>query len=182
MVYPDLNNRMPFHKNLETNDPQGTLQRHFHVLKICLRGGVHYFWNLAALQKLAHRLNVTKGFDKMNICISRFGIRIGWRKYLIECTPFVYVSLWMCPGSVTYGQFPPDIWGHIHAPHIIVMWWPISKDPSWVWSLISCWSLVLLLVLIGMYWLQITSPFMLFAMMGPSRPVCSFMLAGKLEC
>ncbi len=29
-----------------------------------------------------------------NICISVIGVRIGWRKYLNECTPFGYVSLW----------------------------------------------------------------------------------------
>ena len=37
-----------------------------------------------------------KGFGKMNICMSIFGIRIGWRKYLNEYTPFGYVSL--CAG------------------------------------------------------------------------------------
>ncbi len=26
--------------------------------------------------------------------MSRFGVRIGWRKYLYECTPFGYVNLW----------------------------------------------------------------------------------------
>ncbi len=36
----------------------------------------------------------TKGFGKMNICIVRFGIRIGDRKYLNEYTPFGSVSLW----------------------------------------------------------------------------------------
>ncbi len=30
----------------------------------------------------------------MNICITRFGIRIGDRKYLNEYTPFGSVSLW----------------------------------------------------------------------------------------
>ncbi len=25
--------------------------------------------------------------------MSRFGVRIGWRKYLYECTPFGYVNL-----------------------------------------------------------------------------------------
>ena len=35
----------------------------------------------------------TKGFRKMNISTSIFGVRIGWRKYLNECTPFGYVSL-----------------------------------------------------------------------------------------
>ncbi len=33
-------------------------------------------------------------FGKMNICMSRFGVRIGWRKYLYECTPFGYLNLW----------------------------------------------------------------------------------------
>ena len=37
---------------------------------------------------------ITKEFDKMNICMSRFGVRIGWGKYLYECTPFGYVNLW----------------------------------------------------------------------------------------
>ncbi len=36
---------------------------------------------------------ITKGFGIMNICISRFGIRIGDRKYLNEYTPFGSVSL-----------------------------------------------------------------------------------------
>ncbi len=36
----------------------------------------------------------TKGFYIMNTCISRFGIRIGDRKYLNEYTPFGSVSLW----------------------------------------------------------------------------------------
>ncbi len=36
----------------------------------------------------------TKGFGKINICITRFGIRIGDRKYLNEYTPFGSVSLW----------------------------------------------------------------------------------------
>ena len=37
---------------------------------------------------------ITKGFGIMNICITRFGIRIGDRKYLNEYTPFGSVSLW----------------------------------------------------------------------------------------
>ncbi len=36
---------------------------------------------------------ITKEFGKMNICMNRFGVRIGWRKYLYECTPFEYVNL-----------------------------------------------------------------------------------------
>ncbi len=36
----------------------------------------------------------TKGFGKMNICITRFGIRNGDGKYLNEYTPFGSVSLW----------------------------------------------------------------------------------------
>ncbi len=36
---------------------------------------------------------ITKEFGKMNICITRFGIRIGDRKYLNEYTPFGSVSL-----------------------------------------------------------------------------------------
>ncbi len=36
---------------------------------------------------------ITKGFRIMNTCISRFGIRIGDRKYLNEYTPFGSVSL-----------------------------------------------------------------------------------------
>ncbi len=39
----------------------------------------------------------TKGVGKMNICMSRFGIRIGDRKYLNEYTPFGSVSLWSVP-------------------------------------------------------------------------------------
>ncbi len=34
----------------------------------------------------------TKGLDKMNICMNRFGVHIEWRKYLNECVPFGYVS------------------------------------------------------------------------------------------
>ncbi len=37
---------------------------------------------------------ITKEFGIMNTCISRFGIRIGDRKYLNEYTPFGSVSLW----------------------------------------------------------------------------------------
>ncbi len=36
-----------------------------------------------------------KGFGIINTCISRFGIHIGWRKYLNEYTPFTSVSLWI---------------------------------------------------------------------------------------
>ncbi len=36
---------------------------------------------------------ITKEVGKMNICMSRFGVRIGWRKYMYECTPFGYVNL-----------------------------------------------------------------------------------------
>ncbi len=36
---------------------------------------------------------ITKGFGIMNTCISRFGIRIGDRKYPNEYTPFGSVSL-----------------------------------------------------------------------------------------
>ncbi len=37
---------------------------------------------------------ITEGIGIMNTCISRFGIRIGDRKYLNEYTPFINVSLW----------------------------------------------------------------------------------------
>ncbi len=30
----------------------------------------------------------------MHVFMSRFGVRIGWGKYLNECAPFGYVSLW----------------------------------------------------------------------------------------
>ena len=36
----------------------------------------------------------TKGLGKINICITRFGIRIEGRKYLNEYAPFESVSLW----------------------------------------------------------------------------------------
>ncbi len=36
---------------------------------------------------------ITKGFDIMNTCISRFGYAFGDRKYLNEYTPFGSVSL-----------------------------------------------------------------------------------------
>ncbi len=42
----------------------------------------------------------TKGFGKMKICMSIFGVRIGWMKYLNECMPFGYVSLWFKIGLV----------------------------------------------------------------------------------
>ena len=35
----------------------------------------------------------TKGFGKMNICITRFSKNIGWRKFLNEYMPFRSVSL-----------------------------------------------------------------------------------------
>ncbi len=38
--------------------------------------------------------DATKGVGKMNICMGRFGIPIGDRKYLNEYTPFGSVSLW----------------------------------------------------------------------------------------
>ncbi len=41
---------------------------------------------------------ITKEFGKMNICMSMFGVPIGWRKYLYECMPFGYVNL--CLGQV----------------------------------------------------------------------------------
>ncbi len=46
----------------------------------------------------------SKGFGKMNICITRFGIRIGYRKYLNEYMPFGSVSLWTFPGVQIKGQ------------------------------------------------------------------------------
>ncbi len=48
----------------------------------------------------------TKGFGKMNICITRFGMRIGDRKYLNEYTPFGSVSLWAVLGSSDNIQHP----------------------------------------------------------------------------
>ncbi len=42
---------------------------------------------------------ITNGFGIMNTCISRFGIRIGDRKYLNEFTPVGSVSLcYVSPG------------------------------------------------------------------------------------
>ncbi len=52
----------------------------------------------------------TKGFGKMNIWITRFGIHIGHRKYLNEYKPFRSVSLW----AGTY-QWPKSICFHNHA-------------------------------------------------------------------
>ena len=55
---------------------------------------------------------ITKEFVKMNICMSRFGVRTGWRKYLYECTPFGYVNLWVenshRPGGNQEWWFGPD--------------------------------------------------------------------------
>ncbi len=69
---------------------------------------MHFAWELHLDTQCAHLVcasrsncnkdaymheHTTKGFGKMNICMNRFGVRIGWRKYLNECTPFGYVSL-----------------------------------------------------------------------------------------
>ena len=39
-------------------------------------------------------MNTLEGFGIMNVCINRFGIRIGDRRYLNEYTPFTSVNLW----------------------------------------------------------------------------------------
>ncbi len=64
---------------------------------------MHFVWELQLQTQYALRSNcnkdaymheqTTKGFSKMNTCISRFGIHIGSRKYLNEYTPFASVSL-----------------------------------------------------------------------------------------
>ncbi len=46
----------------------------------------------------------TKEFGKMNICMSIFGVRIGWRNYLNACTPFGYVSLWNARSHCLFGK------------------------------------------------------------------------------
>ncbi len=74
----------------------------------------------------------TKGFGKMNICITRFGICIGDRKYLNEFTPFGSVSL--CINIITgitdkllekiiYGSF------HLGDAHDI-LWFTIPPMSS----------------------------------------------------
>ncbi len=57
--------------------------------------GIHIECLIAILRKNAYvHEQITKGFGIMNTCISRFGIRIGDRKYLNEYTPFISVSMW----------------------------------------------------------------------------------------
>ncbi len=51
----------------------------------------------------------------MNTCISRFGIRLGDRKYLNEYTPFGSVSLWFTA--------LPHIWFAFLSPPVPVAWW-----------------------------------------------------------
>ena len=56
--------------------------------------GIHIECLIAILRQNAYmHEQITKGFGIMNICITRFGIRIGDRKYVNECTPFGSVSL-----------------------------------------------------------------------------------------
>ncbi len=56
--------------------------------------GIHIECLIAILRQNAYMYEqITKGFGIMNTCISRFGIRIGRRKYLNEYTPFGSVSL-----------------------------------------------------------------------------------------
>ena len=64
---------------------------------------------------------ITKGFGIMNTCISRFGIRIGRRKYLNEHKPFISVSLWkgwtlMLDGGLV-GPPPRKFWKF--CPHMV---------------------------------------------------------------
>ncbi len=49
---------------------------------------------LRETRKVVMHEQTTKGVGKMNICMGRFGTRIGDRKYLNEYTPFGSVSLW----------------------------------------------------------------------------------------
>ncbi len=37
----------------------------------------------------------------------QIGVRIGWRKYLYECTPFGYANLWLSEGIIL------QLWHHI---------------------------------------------------------------------
>ncbi len=53
----------------------------------------HWVANCNSQEKCIMHEQTTKGFYKMNICISRFGVRSGWTKYLNEFMPFGYVSL-----------------------------------------------------------------------------------------
>ncbi len=69
---------------------------------------------------------ITKEFGKMNICMSRFGVCIGWRKYLYECTPFGYVNLpYMSGGHMLHvwficGTCLTDVWWELTD-----VWWDI---------------------------------------------------------
>ncbi len=55
---------------------------------------MHWVPNCNSQAKCIMHEQTTKGFGKMNICMSIFVVRIGWRKYLNECAHFGYESLW----------------------------------------------------------------------------------------
>ena len=56
----------------------------------------------------------TKEFGKMNTCISKFGIRIGRRKYLNEYTPFGSLSLWIAGSLCVMCLHPPQQLSNYH--------------------------------------------------------------------
>ncbi len=67
------------------------------IYAFCLRGAMRTWythWDLNCNKDVYKHEQTTYGFGKMNTCISRFGIHIGWRKYLNEYMPFGSVSLW----------------------------------------------------------------------------------------
>ncbi len=82
------------------------------ILMLSAHAYMHFAWELQLDSQCVHLVyayrsncnkdaymheQITKEFGKMNIRLSRFGVRIGWRKYLYECTPFGYVNLWAIP-------------------------------------------------------------------------------------
>ncbi len=98
--------------DIKKSDQRGVLSSSHGVLKLSsshdiwhrsthrltLVKGVYSFGYFLLPMRIPNRLihvfiMPTKGFGEMNTCISRFGIRIGSRKYLNENAPFGSVSL-----------------------------------------------------------------------------------------
>ncbi len=72
----------------------------------------------------------------MNICITRFGIHIGDRKYLNEYTAFGSVSLWLYSGQGQYSTsvkiwYHPSLLINYNTGHILIF----QCDSSNLWSL-----------------------------------------------
>ncbi len=74
----------------------------------------------------------------MNTCISRFGIRIGRRKYLNEYTPFGNVTLWIAGSLYVMSLHPPQ---QLRNYHLFVLlgtsmaWWVrVVYFYLWQWT------------------------------------------------